>query len=160
MWPRYWCNTEQIPCKKFFVNTQCSESGWVCLRHAKCDTYIMLIQSFKLKSIQWTRYQEYVENVAYWGIMCIAKRTWNVWSLFYRQNNFIFFLWGRNAMSVRVVESWLLTHVVLLYRFKNLCCAFSYIATPHQKAGYREMAEVLYGGGKTDIALYKTPQTN
>lgn len=63
-------------------------------------------------------------------------------------------------LSVRVVESWLLTHVVLLYRFKNLCCAFSYIATLHQKAGYREMAEVLYGGGKTDIALYKTPQTN
>lgn len=51
-------------------------------------------------------------NVTSWGILCLVKRSWNVQSLFHRQNNFVFSL-KKSAVSVLVVESWLLTHVFL-----------------------------------------------
>lgn len=38
--------------------------------------------------------QGIIGNVTYWGILCLVKRTWNVLSLFHRQNNF-FFLWRK-----------------------------------------------------------------
>jgi len=51
----------------------------------------MLIQSFQLKDIQQTYYREYIGNVTYWGILCIVKHTWNVWSLS-QAKHFFFFL--------------------------------------------------------------------
>lgn len=49
-----------------------------------------------------------------------------------------FFSVTKNAMSVLVVESWLLTHVFMFWRFKKVFHALSHIATPCQKVGYRE----------------------
>lgn len=56
--------------------------------------------------------QGMIGTVTYWGILCLVKHTWNVLSLFHRQNNFLFSL-KKTAISVLVVESWLLPRVFL-----------------------------------------------
>lgn len=102
---------EQMPaCSEFCMNAalRVSEAVFEALSTAPHNAHPKLLAQVHPANFL----QGIIGNGTYWGILCLVKHTWNVLSLFHRQNNFLFSL-KKTAISVLVVESWLLPHVFL-----------------------------------------------
>lgn len=97
VWPPSRCGTEQMPARGEFSSTRSARSRGGCAGNALSTTPHHANAKLLAQVHPANLLQGVIGNVTYWGILCLVKHTWNVQSLFHRQNNFFFFFSEENC---------------------------------------------------------------